>query len=81
MIDGLCLSDVVKTSIEKVFSTTIFIEIAESVANLNVSIPTVIRGRKLDNNLGDGASEVSMKLDIGQKHLAKFSLQYRENSR
>ena len=50
----------------------------ETVANLDVSVPTVIRGQKLDNNLSDGTNEVSAKLEIADTHFAEFSLQYRE---
>ena len=49
----------------------------ETIANLDVSIPAVISGQRLDNNLGDGASEVSVKLDIADEYWADFSLQYR----
>jgi chemotaxis protein CheX len=51
----------------------------ETVANLDVSIPTVIKGQKLDNNLSDGTNEASVKLDIAAEHFAEFSLQYRES--
>ena len=52
----------------------------ETVANLDVSIPTVVKGRELDNNLSDGTSEVSVKLDIADEHFVVFSLQYRESN-
>jgi hypothetical protein len=44
-----------------------------------VSIPTVIKGQKLDNNLSDGTNEVSVQLEIAETHFAEFSLQYRES--
>ncbi len=53
----------------------------ETVANLDVSVPTVIRGQKLDNNLSDGTNEASVKLNIAAEHSAEFSLQYRESSK
>ena len=46
---------------------------------LDLSIPTVISGQKLDNDLGDGTSKASVTLDIADAHCAEFSLQYREN--
>jgi len=52
----------------------------ESVTNLDVSIPTVVKGRQLNNNISDGTNEVSVKLGIANEHFAEFSLQYRERT-
>ena len=54
--------------------------IQEAASNLDVSVPTVVRGQKLDNSLSDGACEISRKLEIADEHLAEFSLLYRESS-
>ena len=51
----------------------------ETIANIDVSIPTVINGQKLDNSLRDGTNEASVKLDIADEYSAEFSLQYRKN--
>ena len=51
----------------------------ETISNLDVSIPTVIRGQRLDNSLGDGVNETSVKLDIADEYSAEFSLQHRKN--
>ena len=51
----------------------------ETVTSLDVSIPTVIKGQKLDNSLSDGTNEARVMLDIAAEHFAEFSLQYRES--
>ena len=53
--------------------------LAETVSELDLSIPTVISGQRLDNDLGDGTNKASVTLDIGEAHCAEFSLQYRYN--
>jgi chemotaxis protein CheX len=53
--------------------------IQESTGNLDVSIPTAVRGRKLDNSLSDGANEVSIRLNIADEYPAELSLLYRES--
>ncbi len=53
--------------------------LADSVGNLEVSIPTVVRGRKLENSLGDGANKVLVKVNIEDEFAAELSLLYREN--
>ncbi|MHC4425098.1 MAG: chemotaxis protein CheX [Planctomycetota bacterium] len=53
--------------------------IQETAGNLNVSIPTVVRGRKLDNSLRDHANKVSKKLNIADEYAAELSLLYRDN--
>lgn len=52
----------------------------DKFSNLNVSIPTVVRGQKIENSLGDGASEVSVKVNIEDEYAAEFLLLYREGS-
>lgn len=53
----------------------------DTITNLDVSIPTVVKGQQLDNNLGDGTNEVSIKLDISDEHFIEISLQYRERKK
>lgn len=47
------------------------------VGGIEVSIPSVFRGRELQNGLGAGASMVTLSVDIGRIYTAEFSLQYR----
>ena len=42
----------------------------EHVGNLEVSIPSVISGHELRNNLGDGAKKVSARLNIADEYTA-----------
>ena len=51
----------------------------EKVGNLEVSIPSVISGRELKNNLGDGAEKISIKVNIEDEYVAELLLLYREN--
>ena len=46
--------------------------------NMNISIPTVMRGQKLENNLGQRAKKISTMVNIGNKYSAELSLLYRE---
>ncbi len=55
--------------------------LTENVGNLEVSIPSVISGRELKNNLGDGAQKTSVKINIEDEYVAELSLLYKENSR
>ena len=50
-----------------------------NVGNLEVSIPSVISGRQLRNNLGDMAKQASIKVSIEDEYVAGVSLLYREN--
>jgi len=50
----------------------------DSVGNVEVSIPTVVSGRELENNLGDGASKVLIKVSIEDEYAVEFSLLYRK---
>lgn len=53
----------------------------ENVGNLEVSIPSVVSGRALENNLGAGAERISIKVNIEDDYVAELSLLYRENSK
>ncbi|MHC4507563.1 MAG: chemotaxis protein CheX [Planctomycetota bacterium] len=58
--------------------------IQETVGNLNVSIPTVVRGRSLDNSLGDHANptrKILMRLNIADEYAAELSLWYRQSQK
>ena len=50
----------------------------EHVGNLEVSIPSVVSGRLLQNSLGDRASKIIVKVRIEDEHTAELSLLYRE---
>jgi len=52
-------------------------KIQNEVGGIEVSIPSVIRGRELANTLGVGASMVKLSLDIDKRYTAEFSLVYR----
>jgi len=51
--------------------------IQNDVGPIEVSIPSVVRGRELHNSLGAGASMVTVPVDIEGKYAAEFSLLYR----
>ena len=51
----------------------------EKVGNLEVSIPSVISGRELKNNLGDGAEKISIKVNIEDEYVAGLSLLYKKS--
>lgn len=50
--------------------------LAESVGEIQVSIPTVVSGRELINSLGDGSHEVSKMVHIDEE-VAHVTLLYR----
>ncbi len=54
--------------------------LAESAGNLEVSIPSVVSGRKLKNNLGEGARKTSVMINIEDEYVAELSLLYKESS-
>ena len=54
--------------------------IQDSVGGLQVSIPTVVSGRRRENSLGDGTSKISMKINIEDEYIAELSLLYRQSS-
>ena len=58
--------------------------IQETAGNLNVSIPTVVRGRSLDNSIGDHANptnRILTRLNIADEYPAELSLQYRQKTK
>ncbi|MBN1508083.1 MAG: chemotaxis protein CheX [Sedimentisphaerales bacterium] len=52
-------------------------KIQDDVGAIEVSIPSVVRGRELKNRLGEGANSVTVVADIEGQHSAEFSLLYR----
>jgi chemotaxis protein CheX len=51
--------------------------IESQTGELQVSIPTVVMGRNLQNSLGDGTSKVVVKVNTAEECLIVFSLLYR----
>ena len=54
-------------------------KLADKVGDLDVSIPSVVRGRELENNLGKGASKILVKVNIADEYLGELSLLYRNS--
>jgi chemotaxis protein CheX len=54
--------------------------IQDHTGDLQVSIPTVVMGRKLQNSLGEGANRVMVKVSAENEYLVEFSFLYRESS-
>ena len=48
--------------------------------DISVSIPTVVRGRGLQNSLGEGAMKTVIKLKFEDECIAELSMLYRESS-
>ncbi len=55
--------------------------LADITGNLEVSIPSVVSGRELRNNLGDRAQKTSVLINIEDEYVAELSLLYQENSK
>ena len=79
MIDQVCLNDAIGEVTNMVMGS-VKARLNGTVGNLNVSIPTVVRGKKIENSLSDDASEVSIKVNIENEYVAEFLLLYREGS-
>lgn len=52
-----------------------------NISGLEVSIPSVISGRELENSLGDRASKTLVKVSVEDEFVAELSLLYRESSK
>ena len=50
------------------------------IGNVDVSIPSVVCGRQLQNRLGDKTGKILVKVDIEDEYAAELSLLYREKS-
>jgi len=55
-------------------------QVEDSVGNLKVSTPSIVRGRQFNNNSGDGASRILVKVNIADEYAAELSLLYRVSS-
>ncbi len=53
--------------------------IQDEVGNVEVSIPSVVRGRELRNSLGERASKITVTVNLEAEHAMQFSLLYRES--
>ena len=54
--------------------------IQEEVGEIEVSIPSVVRGQHLKNRLGEGTQEAVVKVNIEDQYCAVFSLLYRQRT-
>ena len=54
--------------------------IREGFGDVQVSIPTVIRGRELRNTLGEPEAKVQVKLSIDDKYITELTLLYKERT-
>jgi chemotaxis protein CheX len=52
--------------------------IQDEVGSVEVSIPSVVRGRELRNSLGERASKITAVVNLEGEHNMQFSLLYRE---
>jgi CheY-specific phosphatase CheX len=52
---------------------------ADTVGNLEVSVPTVVSGRKLKNNLDGETGKALVKVNIADEYTAELSLLYRDS--
>ena len=52
-------------------------QVADTVGNMEVSIPTVVSGCELKNNLGEGALKILIKVNIADEYTAELSLLHR----
>jgi len=55
--------------------------VQETVGNLNVSIPTVVKGRSLDASVGENASRTVINVNIADEYAAELSLLYRQEKK
>ena len=53
--------------------------IQDQIGTLDVSIPSVVSGRMLENSLGDNTVKVSAKFSIEEKYVIEFSLLYKSS--
>ena len=60
--------------VSNMFMGSVKPRLLESTGNLEVSIPSVISGRELKNNLGEHSKEVSVKINNEDKYAAGLVL-------
>ena len=51
----------------------------DHIENLSVSIPLVVSGQMLGNNLGDRAEKVIVHLKIAEEYPSELTMSYRNN--
>jgi chemotaxis protein CheX len=49
------------------------------VGKMEVSIPSVVSGRALQNNLGEGSVKILIRVNIQDEYIAELSLLYRDS--
>jgi len=52
--------------------------LTDAYKDIQVSIPSVVKGHELFSSLGDGSERVSVKVNIEDTHMMELSLLYRE---
>ncbi len=53
--------------------------VTDAVGNLEVSVPTVVSGRELKNNLDGETSKAFVRVNIADEYIAELSLLYRDS--
>ena len=54
--------------------------IRDSLGEVQVSIPTVICGREIENSLGEPSTKVKISVSIDDKYITELTLLYKENA-
>jgi len=49
------------------------------ISDISVSVPTVVSGRGLQNNLGEGATKTLIKVKFQDEYITELSMLYRES--
>ena len=52
----------------------------DSTGEITISIPTVVKGRELQNSLGEGAHKTLAKVKFENEYLTELSILYKESS-
>lgn len=53
--------------------------VTDAVGNLEISVPTVVRGHELKNKLVGETSKALVRVNIADEYIAELSLLYRDN--
>jgi chemotaxis protein CheX len=51
------------------------------IGEVQVSIPTVVSGRELENSMGEGSIKTTIKVDVQNEYIVELSLLYKESSK
>lgn len=51
--------------------------VQQEIAKIDISVPCVIRGRQLQNRVGEGMSRIVIQATLGPEHRAELSLLHR----